>query len=379
MPPKKKPYDHEAADKLENYIRMKTEYRQQLGTPAMHLYFAIPCLERIGLGLCQPITATYKTLRETAFLTQKAIKPALEKLDDVLCEVEIGAPIKGGRKATQLRRYTLAELMAGKVSKKIIDHTPEHAQRLARIMKGRTFVYGDDLECQPYWNPTRTGRITSSRPPIQNDPEKHRVENLQRGCGKGEVLIHCDIKRAEPTVIQHLIGYWFEEDPYALAEHVLDVSKSEAKRRVNMLAYCEYAARVVKHWPPAAQEAFMPYAEALDTFKLKLWADTKPQGRSRRFVATLGGSRVYADTGGNHDRGTIFSWLIQGTVADIINEASLRIIDGEENEGDWRFCFPQHDAVYVIGKKEHAPIISSTILQSAKDLGIALKIKMEVF
>lgn len=376
---KKYEYDHIKATKLENFVRMKTEYRQQLGIPAMHVYFAISYLEQKGLGVCQPTNATYKQLREAAFISQKAIRPALEKLNGVLCEIKIGTPIKGGKKATIIRRYTLAELISGKASKKIIDHTPKHAKQLAKIMKKRTFVYDADSECNPYWNPTRTGRISSSRPPVQNDPPRQRIANLKRGCGKGESLIHCDIERAEPTVIQHLIGYVFESDPYELAIRLLDVPRREAKKKINSLAYCKDAVRVVEYWPKAAQEAFMPYAEALDSFKSNLWKDTKPKGRARRFVITLGGSKIYAETGGDHHRGTVFNWMAQGTIAEIINKASLHIIDGEEVEGDWRFCFPEHDAVYVIGKKTDAPTISTMIEQAGKEVGINLKVKTEVF
>ena len=123
----------------------------------------------------------------------------------------------------------------------------------------------------------------------------------------------------------------------------------------------------------------MPYAKALDGFKDRLWEETKPPGRARRFITTPGGYRVYAETGGKHNRGAIFSWMVKGTIAEIINTASMNIIDGEEVEGDWRFCFPVHDAVYVIGKKKHAPVIASTIQEVAKKLGIGLKVKTEVF
>ncbi|MCK4565265.1 MAG: hypothetical protein KAU94_11395, partial [Verrucomicrobia bacterium] len=284
-----------------------------------------------------------------------------------------------GKKATVIRRYTLKELMAGKASTRIIDHTPELSRTLASAMKNRTFVYGADLECQPYWNPTRTGRISASRPPVQSDPAKLRIESLKRGCATGEALIHCDIERAEPTVIEHLLGYTFESDPYELAVSLLGVPKGEAKGKVNMLAYCESAVPVVKHWPNEAQEAFIPYAKALDALKAKLWEETKPQGRTRRFVTTLGGSKVYAETGGDHHRGTIFNWMVQGTIADIINEASLQVIEGEEIISDWRFCFPEHDALYAIGKKKDVPTIANTIKKAAKELGITLEVKTEVF
>lgn len=379
MMPVKKNFDHEGADLLENYVRMKSEYRQQLGIPAMRLWHDLEYFEKRGLGLCQPVTATYKDLARITYLSSDSIKKALTRLKGVLCEVEIGTPIKGGKKATQIRRYKISELKSDTRAKRIIDYTPEHALRLARALKDRTFVYGPDMECNPYWNPTRTGRITSSRPPVQNDPEKVRIDHLKKGCGKGEHLIHCDFVRAEPTLIQQLIGYTFDEDPYELATHLLGLPEREAKAKVNMLAYCEYSAAIVKHWPIKAQEAFMPYAEALDSFKGKLWKASKASGRARRFVVTLGGSKIYADTGGKHNRGTIFNWVIQGSISDVVNVASLRIIESEEIDGDWHFCFPEHDAVYVIGKKSDAKAIKRIIEQTASDLRMSLKVRTEVF
>ncbi len=375
---KKRDYNHAESAKLENFVRLKKEYRQQLGISSMRLYLALSYLEQKGLGLCEPITATFPELREASYLANDTLGKALGLLNGSLCEVKKGTPIKDGKQATQIRRYSLKELRSGKASKRLKNYTPEHAQQLAKWMNNRTFVYGADSECQPFWNPTRTGRITSGRPPVQNDAEAVRVANLMAGCTEGECLIHLDYRRAEPTVIQHIIGYTFDNDPYDLVQSLLVISEKEAKRQVNLLAYCEYAVRVVKHWPKEAQEVFMPYAEALDSYKSKLWKETRPAGRARRLVETLGDSKVYAETGGKHHRGTIFSWKVQGTVADILGNACSNMIDGEEVEGDWRFCFPVHDSAYVIGRMEHLPTLKRMMEDAAKEVGLELSVRVEM-
>lgn len=210
---KPKPFDFEQAAKLENYVRKR--YRNQLPNGALTFYLcAFQPLERSGLGLCQPITATYPTLAAAGFRNKSRLREVLDSLNGVLCEVLPGKPIKGGKEATRLRRYSLPELMNGEPRCKLIDCAPADALQLAEILYSRTFVYGIEPACRPSWGVKKTGRVQSSKPNVQGDSEGKRIENLCAGLKPGQVLISADFKQAEPTIIQTAIGYHFETDPY---------------------------------------------------------------------------------------------------------------------------------------------------------------------
>ncbi len=118
---------------------------------------------------------------------------------------------------------------------------------------------------------------------------------------------------------------------------------------------------------PARRKVFMPYAEDLTAYKEKLWAIGKPRSKKRRFVNTLSGRKIEADRGKAAYRGQILSWQIQGTVADILNAACLKIIEQEPSKG-WKLCFPEHDSVYVIGAPEHAEEIGKLLESEAARL-----------
>ena len=102
---KSTPYDYPAATKLENYVRKR--YWNQLSPGELSFYCnAFPHLERSGLGLCAPITASYKDMAKAGFRDPSRIREVLAALEGVLCEVLIGSPIKNGKCATQIRRYS---------------------------------------------------------------------------------------------------------------------------------------------------------------------------------------------------------------------------------------------------------------------------------
>ncbi len=374
---KPKPFDFEQAAKLENYIRGKS-YRQHLSNSALHLYFALPHLERKQLGLCAPITANYKTLAKTAFLSAPKLKKPLQELNGILCEVETGHPIKGGKKATRIRRYSLPEIMNGETKRKLIDFEPPEALRLAALLNSRTFVYGENPVCKPFWNVSKTGRITAARPAVQNHSPEKRIENLCAGLRPGQVLISCDYKAADPTVLQTATGYHFKSDPYALLAKLNGTDRDSAKNKVNMLAYAKSAVRIVKHWTPEAQAAFTNYAEALDHYKEKLWIAGKPKNGQRRFVHTLGGSKILSDKGDPPNGGTILNWHIQGSVADLINAACFKITELEASK-HWKLCFPEHDSVYLIGTPEQAAEVAARLETEAQRLNLPLTTKTETF
>lgn len=375
---KPRPYDFEQAATLENYVRAKN-YRRTVSNSALHVYCSLPYLEQKQLGLCAPITANYKTLADASFLSAPKLKKPLQELNGLLCEVKIGEPINGGKKATCIRRYSLTELRNGTPARRLPDYEPPEALDLSKRLNERTFIYGMNPACRPFWSVSRTGRITAKRPDIQNDPPEKRIESLCAGLQPGQVLINCDYKAAEPTLNQNAIGYHFKSDPYAMFADLTGTDRDSAKKQINMLAYAASAVAIVKHWTPEAQAAFSDYAEALDRYKEKLWTAGKPKNsKQRRFVHTLGGSKIIAERGKPPHKGQVLNWHIQGTVADLINPACLKIIELETSK-HWKLCFPEHDAVYVIGAPEQAAEIAALLEAEAQRLKLPLTVKTETF
>jgi hypothetical protein len=371
----KKQYDYSANKKLYNYVRLK--YQNQLSNGALHVYLlAMPYLEEKQSGLCQQVTANYDELGLATCRDYSGMKKPLLELKDVLCEVVIGKPIMAGGKATVIRRYTLQELKEAKLRSKIIDKSPAHAQTLSKILESRSFIYGDNFTCKPYWDTSKTGRVVSHKPNVQGNSKGDRVKKLCCGLQNGQVLFDLDIKQAEPSIIQQVLHYNFPSDPYDSLAKVMEIDRQDAKSKVNMLAYASSAVKIIPYWPPQAQELFRTYAEAIDRHKVKLWKSGKPCGKQRRFVDTLGGSRVYADRGQKNHKGMVFNWHIQGTVADIINHACLEIIQREQQEG-WKLLFPEHDGIYVVGKFQQLEELRGVIIRKAKDLGLDLSVDVK--
>ncbi len=372
-----KPFDFQSAVKLENYVRHR--YRSQLSNGALSFYCcAFPALERSELGLCQPITKGHRALALAGLVSKDSVGKYLSELNGILCEIVSGSPIKSDKRATRIRRYTLHELINGEPRRKLIDYAPTDARELATHLHRRTFVYGDVAECRPAWSVLKTGRVQSSKPNVQGDPEGTRIKHLCAGLQPGLVLIHADYKAAEPTVIQDTIGYHFEANPYQTAADLLGIERREAKPKVNALAYHQDSMAALSFWcHPVAEREFAPYVEALTAYREQLWQNGKPRNGKRRFVNTFSGRKIEADKGETAHRGRILAWQIQGTVADILNAATISIIQQETAKG-WKLCFPEHDAVYVIGKPEHTEEIKGILKSEAARLGKPLAVKTEI-
>ncbi len=372
-----KQYNYLTNKKLSNYVRLK--YQNQLSNGALQLYLlGMPYLEQKKSGFCHQFTANYDEIAKAACKDYSGLKRPLLELKGVLCKIQLGKPIKNGKKSTVIRRYTLSELKEEKRKSKIVDKDPVHAKELSAILESRPFVYGDNPECKPYWNIGKTGRVLSCRPNVQGNSKEDRVNKLRYGLQSGQVLFDFDIKQAEPSIIQHVLKYKFNSDPYDLLANINGMDRQEAKSKINMLAYAKSAIKIVQHWPEKAQELFGPYAEALDKYKAKLWESGRPKGRQRRFIDTLGGSRVYADRGQRNHRGKILNWHIQGTVADIINTASIEIIQREQTEG-WKLLFPVHDSIYVVGKIQQSDELKQVIVRKAKSLKLDLSVDVKFY
>ncbi len=337
----------------------------------------IPYLEEKQAGFCKQVAANYDKIADAACKDYSGLKKPLLELQGVLCDIRIGQPIKGGGIATLIRRYTLSELKQEKRKSRIIDKNPVHAQELSAILESRTFIYGNDPKCKPFWNIGKTGRVLSCKPNVQGDRKDDRVKNLRCGLQNGQVLLDLDISQAEPSIIQQVLKCEFDTDPYDLLAKAMEIDRQEAKPKMNMLAYATSAVKIIKHWPLKAQELFGPYAEALDDYKAQLWESGK-QGKQRRFVDTLGGSRIHADRGQRTRKGQMLNWHIQGTVADIVNTASLEIIQREQVEG-WKLLFPVHDSIYVVGKTQQPDELKQVIMEKAKSFNLDISVEVRSY
>lgn len=366
--------NYEKSENLANYVRLK--YRNQLSNGALLFYLtALPYLEEQRCGLCQPITANYDQLAKAGLRAVRRLKPVLTELSGVLCEVETGIPISGGKKATRIRRYSIKELKNGKPSRKLVKTTPDAGNRLAEALTARSFMYGDS-QCHSEWNTLKTGRVQSRDPNVQGDSEKVRIENLKAGLEPGTVLFSLDYKAAEPSIIQQLLDYTFPEPPYETLAALEGISRADAKGKVNTLAYANSAQKIIQYWQEDAKNFFADYAAKLDAYKQKLWQSGKPKGKIRRHVHTVGGSFVMADKGERVHAGKVMNWHVQGTVADITNSASLDVISREDTK-NWKLCFPVHDALYVIGQPDDQPELEAIMQDHATRLKLELTVKTQ--
>ena len=142
-------YDYEADEKLNNYVRLK--YRNQVSNGALQLYLlGMPYLEKKQSGFCQQVTANYEKIAAAACKDYSGLKKPLLELQNILCDIQIGKPIKGGKRATVFRRYTLYDLQEERRKSNIIDKSPAHAKELSVILENRPFVYGTNSECKPF-------------------------------------------------------------------------------------------------------------------------------------------------------------------------------------------------------------------------------------
>lgn len=376
MSDKTNKYDYDANTSLCNFVRMK--YRNHLSNGAMQIYLlGMPFLEQRKSGFCKTVIASYEEIGNAACKDYSGLKKLLLELKKYLCDIQFGSN-KGKKIATTIRRYTIAELSERIKQTGLTDNEPAHAKELSAILENRIFVYGTDLACNPFWNIKKTGRIYSKDPHVQGDSKEKRGGNLLYGLKDEQFLFDVDIKHAEPSIIQQVIGYSFDnKDPYNLYAGIMQIPRDMAKQEINMLAYCEKAVRVVEHWKPELQKWFMSYAQELDKYKEKLWESGKPFKPLRRFVDTLGNTRIFADKGKRTHRGQLMNWHIQGTVADIINVACLEVIS-LENEKGWRFLFPVHDSFYVIGKEVHAKELEQIVVSKAKNLNLNLSVEVNL-
>ena len=379
----KKPYPLEAADKINDFVR-KMGYCKKLSPTAKNIYFfGMPELERRITGLCQPTTTTYDDISKYSNVSRPTIRAALLQLQaEGLCIIDIGSPEHDAKKATRFQRLQIEELQQNGPYKALVEERPRAAVELQKLLTTRTFVYEHKPLAQE-WSVNLTGRLYSKKGKaainVQQLPKDVRVKGLMTGLVGDEVLFDIDYKQAEPTVIQHALGFDFGCDPYEKLAKNLKIPREKAKILLNTLSYCAKPRWVLDQWKlPAARDFMMPYIDAMESFREKLWNDGIPSKGHPRFVKTLYGTIIKATPGQKTpNRGTLLSWYAQGAVADMLNHACLTVIKEEVNQR-WRFLCPVHDAAYVIGRPEHKDALREIFQKEPVYKGLNIKVEIAV-
>lgn len=351
-------YPSEKADSLEWYVFHNFE----LSRPSLHLYRGMRWLEREGAGLCRKVRAGYRSLSEAAGINIKTMKAALSALhENGLIELDIGSPIKSNKKETEFRRKTLDEIKAQSIQ------GDSDADKLARVLSEKPLRFNGET-VKPMWTVAKTGRVISSKPNIQGMKSHDRLSGLIEGLRPGQVVVHADIKAAEPTIIKHLVGIPLERDLYREYMAATGCARSEAKKAVNMLAYCRDSLACFGHWPEPAQAALGDYVRKLSDYRGQLF----PESRKARSVTTMTGRAINAGKGKRIHAGQVMNWRVQGTVADIVNVACLRLMDAVS------VVIPLHDAVYAVLPADRVGEVERCILDRARAIGLSVKVESEV-
>ena len=354
-------YLSEKSDSLEQYAHRHFG----LSGASLHLYRGMRWLERDKAGYCSRVRAGYRDIADTAGINVKSLKKALLELQEKgLVELAIGSSIKSDRKETEFRRKTLEEIKLHSIQ----DDTD--ADRLARALSARSFCF-NGVSVTPMWTVGKTGRVMSSKPNIQGikGGDAARVAGLLPGLKKGQALVHADIKAAEPTILKHLLGIAQGRDLYNEFMTTTGCPRSEAKIRVNTMAYCKNSVSVFEHWPESAQTELGGYVQHLVSYKRKLISEC----RKNRTVTTVTGRSIVAARGARLHAGQALIWRTQGTVADIINAACLRLLDSAS------VVIPLHDAIYAILPTGETGLAESHIVDRAREIGLTMEVKTEVY
>jgi len=351
-------YQSEMADSMESFVR-KT---YSLSAKAKHMYAGIRWLERSRIGLCKPVYAGYRELSEEASIDVKSVKAALLELRaEGLIELVIGSPIKSRKQATRIRRRTLDELKVASMQ------GDDDAHVLARALSERAFRFGEN-EIRPCWTVGHTGRVCSSKPNIQGKKCEERLAGLKVGLQHGQVLIHADIKQAEPSIIKHLLKIPQERDLYRQYMDSTNRPRNEAKKAINSLSYCSDTLACFAHWPDAAKAVLDDYVHRLALYKARLFAES----HKNRSVTTVIGRSIAAQKGDRLHAGKVMNWRVQGTVADIVNSACLGLLDFAS------VLVPHHDTIYAILPADQVGTVEERIIAKAREVGLPLQVKADI-
>lgn len=343
-------------------------------------FVALPRFERNkNIGFGGWIKVPFDVWTEKGFQSKNTVMGSLKRLRNLgLIELIPGNSKK--RIPTHIRRRTVEEIISS-VSREVLERfVPGKAEAIAgRLQKIGLLLDGKIV--YPKYNAVNTGRIYMSKPSLQNKPEEVREMKLGETLRPGEAMCQLDYSQAEPTILfSELTKHGGVEgfrpkDVYQDLASIRQVDRATAKYDLLFVFYSPLTKIMAPdHWNlPQGHYIHRLIAEVND-YRNLLWQTTKPKGRECRKVHTITGRPIVKSPHESMHRGKLLAWRLQGSLADIFNNALARCLDGHD-AGQWRVLLQVHDSIYVAGDPDTAHAVIQIMEEAARETGIMIEAK----
>ena len=357
---------------------------------AARLYLGLHVLELRQGGLCRPITTSERDAERDLFISRNSIRDYCHELENAgAIEHMKGQGVLGNdAKGLQLRRRTLVELHSHKFAVELQPHTPADAGKICETLNKRGFFL-DGKEVWPLFAARSTGRIYTTGANVQGTKKDVRLEKLHAGLPPGKIIVEVDFRQADSTVARAVLdrdgpmrAKEWPSDVYQHCATLMGIPRNDTKGVFNKLLYCANSVAYVNALNIAHDPFLQKLATVLDAKKARLWQTSRPKGKQPARIHTMGGTLVEGCNGGGRKnkihKGTLFNWIVQGTVADILNAATVKLLDAETSQ-DWRLLFPLHDSVVMLAGFDCGTYVQAIMEDCAFALGVPLQTKIAIF
>ena len=361
-------------------------------------------IEDYGKMLSEQIKSLEKSIYESSGTQFNINSP--KQLGKVLFE-DLKLPCK---KKTKSGYSTNAEVLEGlRYQHPVVEMVLQY-RTLAKLnstyCEGLLKVIGDDGRIHSSFNQTetRTGRISSTEPNLQNIPVRTELGREMRRffCAReGWVLVDADYSQIELRVLAHIAhdknmieAFKNNEDIHAITasqvfgmplEMVTPIMRSRAKAVNFGIVYGIGAFSLAKDIGVSNKEAstyiknYLSHYSGVDEYMKNVVEKAKQDG----YVETMFGRRRYLPelTSGKHmlrafGERVARNMPIQGTAADIIKIAMVKVNDRIKSEGlKARLILQVHDELIVEAPQEESEIVAK-LLQEEMENAVSLDVPL---
>ena len=361
-------------------------------------------IEDYGKMLSEQIKSLEKSIYESSGTQFNINSP--KQLGKVLFEV-LGLPCK---KKTKSGYSTNAEVLESlRYEHPVVEMVLQY-RTLAKLnstyCEGLLKVIGDDGRIHSSFNQTetRTGRISSTEPNLQNIPVRTELGREMRRffCAReGWVLVDADYSQIELRVLAHIAhdknmieAFKNNDDIHAITasqvfgmplDMVTPIMRSRAKAVNFGIVYGIGAFSLAKDIGVSNKEAstyiknYLSHYSGVDEYMKNVVEKAKQDG----YVETMFGRRRYLPelTSGKHmlrafGERVARNMPIQGTAADIIKIAMVKVNDRIKKEGlRARLILQVHDELIVEAPQEESEIVAK-LLQEEMENAVSLDVPL---